>query len=62
MRRNWRCRNCGMLLGIVDGGRLHIRLAKGYQYAVGLPANTICRKCRTLNELRKGDPRVWSAR
>lgn len=50
--REWRCRRCGKLLGAVESGRLHVRLARGHEYIVSLPAATVCRGCRALNELR----------
>jgi len=48
----WKCRECGHLLGIADGNRLHIRFARGHQYWAALPVSCVCRKCGTLNELR----------
>jgi len=51
MKRQWRCRRCGKLLGIVEENRLHIQFARGHQYLVGLPATSACRGCKTLNEL-----------
>lgn len=51
MRREWNCTSCGKLLGVIEGDRLHIQFAKGYQYIVGFPASAICQKCRTLNEI-----------
>jgi hypothetical protein len=53
MKKEWRCK-CGKLLGIFEGGRLHIRFARGYQYMVGFPVSTVCRDCGTLNELEEG--------
>lgn len=50
MRQEWRCK-CGKLLGVLDGERLHIRFARGYQYMVGFPVSTVCRNCGALNEL-----------
>ncbi len=54
MKREWRCTGCGKLLGILQGTRLHIQFARGHKYIVGTPANTVCRCCETLNELRDG--------
>lgn len=51
MGRDWRCARCRMLLGIVDGDRLHIRFARGHQYIVGIPATSVCRGCGTMNEI-----------
>jgi len=51
--QKWRCKGCGKLLGVIDGGRLEIRFARGHQYRVALPATCVCRnrRCNTLNEL-----------
>lgn len=54
MRREWRCTSCGKLLGVLNRDRLHIRFARGHEYLVGFPATTVCRGCRTLNELGTG--------
>jgi hypothetical protein len=54
MKREWRCASCGKLLGVLDRDRLHIRFARGHEYIVGFPATTVCRGCRTLNELGIG--------
>jgi len=35
----------------MEGDRLHIRFARGHEYLVGFPVTSICRSCRTLNEL-----------
>ena len=51
MDREWRCTRCGKLLGLMEGDRLHIRFARGHEYLVGFPVTSICRSCRTLNEL-----------
>lgn len=49
--KEWRCRRCGKLLGVVRDGRLHLRFTRGHEYLVGFPATGTCRSCRTLNEL-----------
>jgi phage FluMu protein Com len=51
VKQEWRCTGCEKLLGIVTGGRLHIRFARGHQYVVGFPATSVCRTCHTVNEL-----------
>ncbi len=51
MEREWRCARCKKLLGILHDGRLHLRFARGHEYLVGFPATSVCRGCRTLNEL-----------
>jgi len=50
MEREWRCTQCGKLLGVLKGKRLHIRFACSHEYLVGFPATGICRCCGTLNE------------
>jgi len=66
MKHQWRCRRCGKLLGIVEQNRLHIQFARGHQYFVGMPATSVCRGCKTLNELatdqelRKGNTNIQS--
>lgn len=55
MREQWRCTQCGKLLGVIEGARLQIRFARGHQYVVGLPATSVCRGCRTLNEVPARD-------
>jgi phage FluMu protein Com len=54
MEQEWRCTRCGKLLAVLRGDRLHIRFARGHEYLVGFPATSVCRSCRTLNELRDG--------
>jgi phage FluMu protein Com len=51
MEHEWRCTHCGRLLGVLGGNRLHIRFARGHEYIVGFPATSVCRGCRSLNEL-----------
>lgn len=49
--QEWRCSHCGKLLGIVRDGRIHLKFARGHEYIVGFPATSVCRGCRTLNEV-----------
>lgn len=49
-RNEWRCVQCGKLLGILAGERLHIRYERGNEYLATLPITATCRKCGTLNE------------
>ncbi len=51
MEKEWRCSRCGKLLGLLRDGRLHLSFARGHEYLVGFPATSVCRGCRTLNEL-----------
>lgn len=54
MEKEWRCSNpnCRKKLGSIRDGRLHLKFARGHEYLVGFPATSVCRGCRTLNELR----------
>jgi len=49
-RKEWRCSQCGKLLGMFKGDRLHIKFSRCQEYFVGFPAVGICRSCGTLNE------------
>jgi phage FluMu protein Com len=49
--REWRCKLCEKLLGVLEGDRLHIRFTRGHEYIVGFPATSVCRGCQALNEL-----------
>lgn len=51
MEQEWRCSRCGKKLGNLRNGRLHLRFARGHEYLVGFPATSVCRGCRTLNEI-----------
>ncbi len=53
MDKEWRCARCGKLLGLLRDGRLHLRFARGHEYLVGFPATSVCRGCRTLNEVNE---------
>lgn len=50
-KTEWRCKECGKLLGEIEGTRLHIRVSRGREYLVGLPVTSVCRGCHSLNEL-----------
>lgn len=56
VKPEWRCKQCGKLLGVVDGAHLHIRFTRGHEYLVGFPVTCVCRNCGTLNELREAAP------
>ncbi|WP_054008827.1 hypothetical protein [Cypionkella psychrotolerans] len=45
---DWRCLECGKLLGVRRGAKLHVRV-QGHDYTVSLPAEAICRGCGTHN-------------
>jgi len=49
--QEWRCNQCGRLLGQLLDGRLHLQIARGRAYLVGFPVTTACLGCRALNEL-----------
>ena len=44
--------HCKKKLGNIRDGRLHLKFARGHEYLVGFPATSVCRGCRTLNEIR----------
>lgn len=44
----WRCIECGKLLGVRHGARLHIRLQR-HNYLVSLPVDATCHGCGTPN-------------
>ena len=56
MKQEWRCERCEKLLGVLNGGRIHIRFGRGHEYLVSFPATGVCRGCGTLNEIA-GIPR-----
>jgi len=47
----WRCAECGKLLGVHTQGRLHIRYRGGNEYLVGFPVTGRCQACQRLNEV-----------
>jgi hypothetical protein len=51
MERDWRSTRYGKPLGLFEGDRLHIRLARGHEYLVGFPATSVCRSCRTASDV-----------
>ncbi len=54
MKQDWRCTQCGKLLGVLKDSRVHIRFARSHEYFVGLPVTGVCRSCGTLNEHASG--------
>ncbi len=46
---DWRCAQCGQLLGRIDGQRLHVRFSRAHEYLCGFPVIATCRRCQTLN-------------
>jgi len=56
MEEKWRCTQCGAVLGLQRGHRLHVRhkeaqyVIEGAEYLV----TALCRRCSTLNERREG--------
>ena len=45
----WRCLECGKLLGVRHGARVHIRLQR-HNYLVSLPVEAVCYGCGTENK------------
>lgn len=63
MEREWRCRQCNSLLGLVRAPRVFVRQRQA-QYIVDGDSYSIlgvCRKCATANEVRRGDDDFSSA-
>lgn len=52
--REWRCKLCGKLLGMIEGDRLHVRFARMHEYLMGPPVTTKCWGCGMLNEYSPG--------
>jgi hypothetical protein len=54
-QRDWRCSECGKLLGVLQESRLHIRFSRGVEYFIDFPvgcsATTACRGCQRLSEV-----------
>ncbi len=44
----WRCLECGKLLGIRRAGKLQVR-QHGHDYLVSLPVEATCRGCGAFN-------------
>lgn len=52
--REWRCKQCGKLLGKIEGDRLHVRFARKHEYLMRPPVTATCWGCGTLNEYSPG--------
>jgi hypothetical protein len=48
--RPWRCRACGALLGVAQGGELHVKYKDSEVWIVGTCRRT-CRRCGERNEV-----------
>ena len=46
---DWRCLECGKLLGVRHGALLHIRLQR-HNYLVNLPVEAVCYGCGADNK------------
>jgi len=44
----WRCLECGKLLGVRRGGKLQVRV-QGQDYLANLPVEATCRGCGQFN-------------
>jgi len=49
----WRCRTCAALLGIVNGGQLHVKYKDTEIWVVGI-CHRRCRRCGERNEMVTG--------
>ena len=47
--KEWRCRQCGTLLGVERGGRLHLKY-KTAQFVVSGLVMGVCRRCSEISE------------
>ena len=47
--KDWRCRQCGTLLGVERGGRLHLKY-KTAQFVVSGQVMAVCRRCSEISE------------
>ncbi len=50
-QREWRCSECGMLLGVLKQDRVRIRFGRTHEYIASLPVTCTCKRCHTLHEL-----------
>lgn len=50
--KEWRCHDCGRLLGKTNGVQMQIR-RKPLQYVVGFPVSATCPGCGSLNVTNK---------
>lgn len=50
--REWRCHDCGRLLGKTNGSQMQIR-RKPFDYVVGFPVLATCPGCGSLNVTNK---------
>lgn len=51
----WRCRKCGGLLGVVRGGRIHLKHRRA-QFVVRGEVMAVCPRCSEMNETRSEIP------
>ncbi len=57
MEKEWRCRECDTLLGVLRSGRLYLRY-KQAQYVVDgddYSVLAVCRNCSTVNERNRSE-------
>ncbi len=47
----WRCRNCGGLLGVERNGRIHLKHRRA-QFVVRGEVLAVCHRCAEINEAR----------
>lgn len=52
---DWRCSDCGKLLGRICGHDVHIRFERRHEYVATLPASATCKQCGTLNRARRAE-------
>ena len=54
---DWRCAECGALLGCVLNRQLHVRFGRRHEYVTALPASCTCVACGGLNRVAAVNPR-----
>jgi phage FluMu protein Com len=51
--REWRCRQCGTLIGVERYGRMHLKY-RSAQFIVTGAVTAVCRRCSEINEVVVG--------
>jgi len=50
--REWRCRDCGKLLGKHRAGEVYLEYGRRIQSAIDGKVTTVCPRCSSLNVVR----------
>lgn len=54
----WRCLECGSLLGIRRGDRMHIRIVRRHEYLASYPVTATCGTCGSIYELESKETKI----